>query len=572
MASSRALPTHLWSRVPRRPLPNPYHTQTTNTRAHLLMADHADGSTSSLIAADFILPEGAFASYHRDGYYIFPPLLSASGLALLREKCAARHASAIADGHEGGWLMEVHGIDWLARLLMEPLLRPLIEAFCGTTPALASTQFFVKPPGDIDKAVVGWHQDGTQDSHTRWLDEVQAADNEPLDSSDEDEETPPPPHGPLTLWLPLDAVNSSNGGLRVLPRLHKAGALPEGPIDGGGHASSGRGGVGIDAKLLASKMDTAVAYELQAGQPAAHHPYTPHASGANTSSSPRRVLIIRLLPLERARWYEPRLGPSIPMSEWKGGSATRAAVILDPIASSASPSPPPSPPPAVRARGGAPTLRAKPEPKTIHVIRHGQAEHNVDPKALEKRNTKLTDRGVQQAASLRERVLALQPDVIITSPILRALQTTYGFANDNLKDVPVLVVPDARERVSHASHLCELPVNPAEEAAGGEFTPYDWGLASSALALAGGRIAEWEKGLMAADLAGQDSIDARGVRLSAWLEARPEKTLCLVSHGAFLMHLTRDTYFDNCELRTYALSGGEWARVAPAWAARESWL
>ena len=86
------------------------------------MADHADGSTSSLIAPDFILPEDAFASYHRDGYYIFPPLLSASGLALLREKCAARHASAIADGHEGGWLMEVHGIDWLARLLMEPLL------------------------------------------------------------------------------------------------------------------------------------------------------------------------------------------------------------------------------------------------------------------------------------------------------------------------------------------------------------------------------------------------------------------------------------------------------------------
>ena len=548
MASSRALPI---------------------CRASCSMTDYADDASTSLIAPDFILPEDAFSSYHRDGYYMFPPLLSASGLALLREKCAARHASAIANGHEGGWLMEVHGIDWLARLLMEPLLRPLIEAFCGTTPALASAQFFVKKPGDIDKAVVGWHQDGTQDSHTRWLDEVHAADNEPLDSSDEDEEPPPPPHGPLTLWLPLDAVNSSNGGLRVLPRLHKAGALPEGPIDGGGHASSGRGGVGIDAKLLASKMDTAVAYELQAGQPAAHHPYTPHASGANTSSSPRRVLIIRLLPLEIARWYEPRLGPSIPMSEWKGGSATRAAIILDPIAS-ASPSPPPSPPPAVRARGGAPTLRAKPEPKTIHVIRHGQAEHNVDPKALEKRNTKLTPRGVQQAASLRERVLALQPDVIITSPILRALQTTYGFANDNLKDVPVLVVPDARERVSHASHLCELPVNPAEEAAGGEFASYDWGLASSALALAGGRIAEWEKGLMAADLAGQDSIDSRGVRLSAWLEARPEKTLCLVSHGAFLMHLTRDTYFDNCELRTYALSGGEWARVAPAWAARES--
>ena len=201
-----------------------------------------------------------------------------------------------------------------------------------------------------------------------------------------------------------------------------------------------------------------------------------------------------------------------------------------------------------------------PQVKLVHVIRHGQAEHNVDEAALEKRNTRLTSEGEQQAALLKARVAALKPEVIVTSPILRALQTTSGFLTDEVA-APVVVVPDARERVSHKSHLCELPVDPSSARdQSSKIAAYDWSLVESSLALAGGSVGEWEKCMMMTDLAGMASIGERAARLTSWIESRPEETMVLVSHGAFLMRLTKDSYMDNCELRTYHVEGGKWTR------------
>ena len=114
-------------------------------------------------------------------------------------------------------------------------------------------------------------------------------------------------------------------------------------------------------------------------------------------------------------------------------------------------------------------------PKIVHIIRHGQAEHNVHDAALEKRNTKLTPLGQSQAASLSERVRALNPEVVLTSPILRAVQTTAGFIGgaDSVPIANVVVVPDARERVSHSTHLCELPLSPAAATADQDRLPAD---------------------------------------------------------------------------------------------------
>lgn len=198
-------------------------------------------------------------------------------------------------------------------------------------------------------------------------------------------------------------------------------------------------------------------------------------------------------------------------------------------------------------------------PKIVHVIRHGQAEHNVDERALEKRDTRLTPLGQQQAQALHGKVASLNAEVILTSPILRALQTTAGFLA--APSPPVVVVPDARERVSHATHLCELPVSPSVGRASGEaHAAFDWQLVEAALATAGGNVEAWERGMMSRDLAGFASVGQRAAQLSAWIESRPETTLVLVSHGAFLMRLTNDSYMDNCELRTYSVANGRWTR------------
>ena len=274
----------------------------------------------SLIAADFHVAPDALRKYLADGYYIFAPLLSAHGLALLRAKCDERRAAALALGNDGSWLMEVvtrGKDDWLAQLLVDARVRPLLAAFCGPSVCFASAQFFVKPANaDV---VVGWHQDATQDAWMHWIEQVHALDDCPDSDSDDDDDDGkrgPPTHQPLTLWLPLDDVTADRGGLRVLPRLHTRGKLPEGPIGDGAHR--GGDGVGIDPSLLAKHTPRAVSYELAAGQPATHHPYTPHSSGPNLTATSRRVLLVRLLPLKRARWYEPRFGASIPLRLWTG--------------------------------------------------------------------------------------------------------------------------------------------------------------------------------------------------------------------------------------------------------------
>ena len=234
--------------------------------------------------------------------------------------------------------------------------------------------------------------------------------------------------------------------------------------------------------------------------------------------------------------------------------------------------------PVLRSSNRAPTV--------VHVIRHGQADHNVissqsytpiaprrlfllgsrlslslslirsfflpigcphhaaqvDDAALHKRDTALTQQGRKQAASLRARLQALRPTpmLVVTSPILRALQTTHGFLPGGSPSLPVMVLPDARERVSDPSHLCELPLDPLRGAAAdaGAFAEWDWTATAEAVALAGGSVGAWERGMAATDLEGRASIKQRASRLSAWIEKRPESCLVLVSHGAFLMHLT----------------------------------
>ena len=127
----------------------------------------------------------------------------------------------------------------------------------------------------------------------KWIDEVHAFDDMPPSSDDDEDQygkpcvdssrlARPPPPSPLTLWLPLDDVSPDRGGLQVLPRLHTLGALPEGPLGSGAH---GGDGVGIAEDILVKHLPEAVDYHLKAGQPAAHHPFTPPVIGASPVSS-----------------------------------------------------------------------------------------------------------------------------------------------------------------------------------------------------------------------------------------------------------------------------------------------
>lgn len=97
------------------------------------------------------------------------------------------------------------------------------------------------------------------------------------------------------------------------------------------------------------------------------------------------------------------------------------------------------------ASPGGPTERPQVSQKKVYVLRHGESTFNTrqdrdaDPLDFDAR---LTDRGRRQAATVASHIIELTPDLIISSPLTRALQTAQIIA---CGQVPVLVEPLVRE-------------------------------------------------------------------------------------------------------------------------------
>src|SRR5271165_3922444 len=66
----------------------------------------------------------------------------------------------------------------------------------------------------------------------------------------------------------------------------------------------------------------------------------------------------------------------------------------------------------------------------LYVIRHGIAVDRTDPKSPPESERPLTARGVQKtrSAALGLKAVGINPDVLITSPLVRAAQTAEIFA------------------------------------------------------------------------------------------------------------------------------------------------
>jgi broad specificity phosphatase PhoE len=196
--------------------------------------------------------------------------------------------------------------------------------------------------------------------------------------------------------------------------------------------------------------------------------------------------------------------------------------------------------------------------KIVHVIRHGQAQHNVDPKCLMHHDTQLTAHGWCQARALRKVLPKLRPQVVITSAVLRALQTTRAMG---FKGVTT-IVPDVREV---ATCPANMPIDASRAISGdlnNEFGAYDWSLASQLTKEAGG-TRQYQRRVRASD-GSTRAIRDRAKKLTKYLEKRPESSIVVVSHGEFLEHLTGDCYMDNCEVRAYRVIQGKWRRLR-AW-------
>lgn len=222
-----------------------------------------------------------------------------------------------------------------------------------------------------------------------------------------------------------------------------------------------------------------------------------------------------------------------------------------------------------------PRIRVKPRTKgkLVHVIRHGESQHNVCEKLLRHYDTRLTRRGCCQAKALRHILPKLKLQVAVTSDVLRALQTTRAMGFQG----PIVVRPDAREK---SGWPCNGPVDSRRAVCGDlakHFGAYDWStvLHKKKATSVSKHVSEdkpevEEDGRVSCSKAVLEGnpkyetkakIESRARKLTRYLENRAEDRIALVSHGEFLEYLTGDDYMSNCELRTYKLLNGKWRRV-----------
>ncbi|MFM2330881.1 MAG: hypothetical protein RLZZ26_388 [Candidatus Parcubacteria bacterium] len=155
-----------------------------------------------------------------------------------------------------------------------------------------------------------------------------------------------------------------------------------------------------------------------------------------------------------------------------------------------------------------------PPEKTVYFVRHGQSEDNVAAR-FQSPDSPLNEVGKKQAESIAKRVATLQFDALIASPFERARETAQ-------------IIAKATGKEPEYSDLFTERVKPTSI----NGKSYEDEKANTAWR-------EWEKslytsGMRVEDGENFDDLVARVDKALAFLTARPEKSIVVVSHGYFL--------------------------------------
>ncbi|XP_022731465.1 phosphoglycerate mutase-like protein 1 [Durio zibethinus] len=220
--------------------------------------------------------------------------------------------------------------------------------------------------------------------------------------------------------------------------------------------------------------------------------------------------------------------------------------------------------------------------KLLHLVRHAQGLHNLEaekrPTSIDLVDPELSSQGWQQVRDQRKNLSASglleRIEVVITSPLLRTLQTSVGiFGGD--PDRPDHVTPlqeanienDGQRGISTfnrlpiiASELCRERKSKNRQRGTlsqcrSRFPAVDFSLIESEDDVL------WESD----ERETNEAVAARGIKFIKWLLGRKEKEIAVVSHGVFLQQtmiaLRNKCYplvdgdfnysrFGNCEIRS----------------------
>lgn len=179
--------------------------------------------------------------------------------------------------------------------------------------------------------------------------------------------------------------------------------------------------------------------------------------------------------------------------------------------------------------------------RTILCIRHGESTFNaayaadgVDPLLFD---APLTERGQEQVAAARVTLRDRSIDLVLTSPLTRAIQTTLGLFADHPSRPSIMVEPLHRERLESS---CDQGRSPADLKAAFpgiafDHLPATWW------------HAEGETDARGIHIEPVEVLLARMEAFISLLKGRAETTIAVVGHGTFFHHLT-GRWLNNCEI------------------------
>ena len=200
------------------------------------------------------------AFYNENGYLIgLPAVYTPEEIRQINQELPGLLA-LLQPGETAKDIREWHETStYLYDIVMNPKIHDLAEGILGPNFFVWASSFFIKEP--FSKSIVGWHQDAYY-----W---------------------PMKPHNTVTVWLAFDDVDAENGGMKIIPRSHKAGLLK--------HSRSQQTDSVLTLELETGTFSEAdaVQFNLKAGQVSLHDDRAVHGSPANPSARQRAGLTIR---------------------------------------------------------------------------------------------------------------------------------------------------------------------------------------------------------------------------------------------------------------------------------------
>ena len=183
---------------------------------------------------------------------------------------------------------------------------------------------------------------------------------------------------------------------------------------------------------------------------------------------------------------------------------------------------------------------AKDDSQSLVFIRHGQAKHNVDWRALDEKDPPLTEAGIKQVEDLRAMILNEFPryfddvELVIVSPLRRALKTMmilFGNRGNGIYGKAIMVEPIAAER---GNKLCDIGIKKGDLLE--EFPEVKLLKTMRELKKKWWKYPEE-----------MTEFKNRMLRLKLWIQSRPEENILLITHDGVIQALTSEKLM-NAEL------------------------